>query len=100
MTLGKVWIASYTMKKQGSMQETILEILLSDFQKMQLSGQTQIFERRRLRISVVDLWSRESGGRSSPEAKGYFIFKEQNDANHEICITHNHIIATMSIKYG
>ena len=53
----------------------ILEILLSDFQKMQLSGQAQIFERRSLHVSVVDLWSRESGGRSSPEVKGYFIFK-------------------------
>ena len=63
-------------------------------EQLQLSGKIQGFV---IGGACSSSRSLRQGDAVPLEAIG-FNFKEKNDTNHEICITHSHIIAIISIK--
>ena len=69
----------------------ILEVLLSGFQhNWQLSVQIQGFVKRGAYFSSRSLKQGVWGTRSPRSYRIILFFKEQNDTNHEICITQSH----------
>ena len=74
----------------------ILDVLLSNFQNnCNIRANSGICQRRSFfssRSLKQVVWG------SPSEAKGLLFLQSQNDTNHTIYITHNHVVATISIK--
>ena len=67
-------------------------------EQLQLSGRIQGFVKGEAYFSSRSLKQGVWGTQSPGSYRATSFLKSKNDANYETCITHSHIIATMSIK--